>query len=181
MWHFLYSVGPHPVSSLHIYPLFFFAGTHGGCPSQAGDADSSRAPGLSSSLQRSVHVHRGALLLVPQWQCISSFVFYIKLTIWTICAFRVLNPRQWSLAKERSLKSWKCLPKVPKQGTAKRDGVISPQNYNLNDFYKSLFIFQLLDECHCWWTKESPRAHVANLYGRLRLILAFWEHQNFLC
>ena len=45
--------------------------------SQAGDADSSRAPGLTSGLQGSVNVHRGTLLLVPQWQCISSFVFYI--------------------------------------------------------------------------------------------------------
>ena len=49
-----------------------------GAASQAGDADSSRAPGLTSGLQGSVNVHRGALLLVPQWQCISSFVFYIK-------------------------------------------------------------------------------------------------------
>ena len=39
--------------------------------------DSSRAPGLTSGLQGSVNVHRGALLLVPQWQYISSFVFYI--------------------------------------------------------------------------------------------------------
>ena len=30
------------------------------------DADSSRAPGLTSGLQGSVNVHRGALLLVPQ-------------------------------------------------------------------------------------------------------------------
>ena len=29
----------------------------------------------------------------------------IKLTIWTMCAFRVLNPRQWSLAKD-----WKAMP-----------------------------------------------------------------------
>ena len=50
-----------------------------GAASQAGDADSSRAPGLTSGLQRSVNVHRGALLLVPQWQCISSFVFYIPM------------------------------------------------------------------------------------------------------
>ena len=49
-----------------------------GAASQAGDVDSSRAPGLTSGLQGSVNVHRGALLLVPQWQCISSFVFYIK-------------------------------------------------------------------------------------------------------
>ena len=35
---------------------------------------------------------------------------------------------------------------------------------------RSLFIFQLLGECHCWWTSESPRAHVAKFYGRLRLI-----------
>ena len=37
---------------------------------------SSRAPGLTSGLQGSVNVHRGVLLLVPHWQCISSFVFY---------------------------------------------------------------------------------------------------------
>ena len=48
-----------------------------GAASQAGDADSSRAPGLTSGLQGSLNVRRGALLLVPQWQCISSFVFYI--------------------------------------------------------------------------------------------------------
>ena len=37
-----------------------------GVASQAGDADSSRAPCLTSGLQGSVNVHRGALLLVPQ-------------------------------------------------------------------------------------------------------------------
>ena len=36
-----------------------------GVASQAGDADSYRAPGLTSGLQGSVIVHRGALL-VPQ-------------------------------------------------------------------------------------------------------------------
>ena len=52
-----------------------------GAASQAGDADSSRAPGLAFGLQGSVIVHRGALLLVPQWQCISSLVFYIWISI----------------------------------------------------------------------------------------------------
>ena len=47
--------------------------------SQAGDADSSRAPGLTSGLQGSVNVHRGALLLVPQWQCISFFFSILQL------------------------------------------------------------------------------------------------------
>ena len=38
-----------------------------GAASQAGDdADSSRAPGLTSGLHGSVNVHRGAQLLVPQ-------------------------------------------------------------------------------------------------------------------
>ena len=37
-----------------------------GAASQAGDADSSTAPGLNSGLQGSVNVHRFALLLVPQ-------------------------------------------------------------------------------------------------------------------
>ena len=33
-----------------------------GAASKAGDADSSRAPGLTSGLQGSVNVHRGALV-----------------------------------------------------------------------------------------------------------------------
>ena len=77
LWHFLYSVGQHPVSSLHIYTFVVSRAFMAGAASEAGDADSSRAPGLTSGLQRSVNVHRGALLLVSQWQCISSFVFYI--------------------------------------------------------------------------------------------------------
>ena len=52
-----------------------------GAASQAGDADSSLAPGLTSGLQGSVNLHCGALLLVSQWQCISSFVFYIPISI----------------------------------------------------------------------------------------------------
>ena len=55
-----------------------------GAASQAGDADSSRAPGLTSGLQESVNVHRGALLLVPQWQCIISFVFYTIVSVHTV-------------------------------------------------------------------------------------------------
>ena len=74
LWHFLFSIGPHPVSSLHIYTFVVSRVFMTGAPSQAGDADSTRAPGLTSGLQGSVNVHRGALLLVPQWQCISSFV-----------------------------------------------------------------------------------------------------------
>ena len=50
-----------------------------GAASQAGNADSSRVPGLTSGLQGSMNVHRGSLLLVPQWQCVSSFVFYITI------------------------------------------------------------------------------------------------------
>ena len=81
-WHFLYSAKP---------PLYTFVVSRAfmaGAASQAGDADSSRAPGLTSGLQGSVNVHRGALLLVPQLQCISSFVFYIRTNnIWKDFAF----------------------------------------------------------------------------------------------
>ena len=66
LWHFLYSVSPHPVSSLRIYTFIMSRAFMAGAASQAGDADSSRAPGLTSGLQGSVNVHRGALLLVPQ-------------------------------------------------------------------------------------------------------------------
>ena len=74
LWHFLYSVGPHPVSSLYIYTFVVSRAFMAGAASQAGDADSSRAPGLTSGLQGSVNVHRGAVC-----QCISSFVFYIRM------------------------------------------------------------------------------------------------------
>ena len=77
LWLFLYSVGPHPVSNLHIYTFVVSRALMAGAASHAGDVDSSQAPGLTSGLQGSVNVHRGALLLVPQWQCISSFAFYI--------------------------------------------------------------------------------------------------------
>ena len=39
----------------------------------------SRVPGLTPDLQGSVNIHRGALLFVPQWQCISSIVFSLKI------------------------------------------------------------------------------------------------------
>ena len=45
-----------------------------------------------------------------------------------------MDPRQWSLAKQSSLKDANDGPKVPKQAEAKRDGVIHPQNYNFNKF-----------------------------------------------
>ena len=74
----LYSDVPHPVSSLHIYTFFVSRAFMAGVASQAGDADFSRAPGLTSGLQGLwMSTARDALLLVPQWQCISSFVFYI--------------------------------------------------------------------------------------------------------
>ena len=75
LWHFLYSVGPHPVSILHLYTFVVSQAVMTVAASQAGDADSSRAPGLTSSLQGSVNAHIGALLFVPQWQCISLLYF----------------------------------------------------------------------------------------------------------
>ena len=52
MWlgHFLYSVGPHPVASLHINTFVVSWAFMAGAASQAGDADSSRTPGLTIGL-----------------------------------------------------------------------------------------------------------------------------------
>ena len=61
-----------------IYTFSVLRAFMAGAATQAGDADSSRAPGLTSGLQGSVNDHRGALLLVPQWRCIRSIVFYIQ-------------------------------------------------------------------------------------------------------
>ena len=49
------------MSSLYIYTFVVSRAFIVGAASQAGDADSSRAPGLASGL-----LYRGALLLVPQ-------------------------------------------------------------------------------------------------------------------
>ena len=54
------------MSSLHIYTFVVSGASKAGAASQAGDAGSSRAPGLTSGLQGSMGVCRGALLLVPQ-------------------------------------------------------------------------------------------------------------------
>ena len=54
LWHFLNSVGPHPVSSLHTYTFVVSRALMAGAASKAGDADSSRAPGLTSGFQGSV-------------------------------------------------------------------------------------------------------------------------------
>ena len=53
-------------SSLHIYTFVVSRAFMVDATSQAGDADSSQAPGLTSGLQGSVNVHRGALLFMPQ-------------------------------------------------------------------------------------------------------------------
>ena len=79
LWHFLYSVGPHTVSNLNIYTFVVSRAFIAVLSSQVGDADSSRAPGLTSGLQGSVNVHHVALLLMPQLQCISSFcILHLK-------------------------------------------------------------------------------------------------------
>ena len=40
-------------------------------------------------------------------------------------------------------------------------------------------IFQLLGEGDCWWTSESPRAHVVKFYGRFRLISSGFRASKF--
>ena len=83
LWYFLYSVAPHPVSSLHIYTFVVSRAFMAGAASQAGDADSSRAPGLTSGLQGSVNVNRGALLLVPQDSASVLLYFTIAFEMFT--------------------------------------------------------------------------------------------------
>ena len=48
---FLYRVGPHPVSSLHIYTFVVSKSFKSRAASQVGDADSSRAHGLTFGFQ----------------------------------------------------------------------------------------------------------------------------------
>ena len=43
----------------------------------------------------------------------------------------------------------------------------------------SHFWASLLDECHCWWTSESPRARVTKFYSRLWLIRSVRRASKF--
>ena len=61
-----YIVSVHIQCQASYIPFVVLRAFMAGAASQAGDADSSRAPDLTSGLQGSMNVHRGALLLVPQ-------------------------------------------------------------------------------------------------------------------
>ena len=50
----------------------------------------------------------------------TPFLNRIKLTIWIICAFRVLNPHQWSLAKHVISKVEKRCPKRAKTSSSQK-------------------------------------------------------------
>ena len=78
-----------------------------GAASQAGDAESSRTPGLTSGLQGSVNVHRCALLLVSQWQCISSSVFYI-IRFWLLQSVKCYNVNFENMTYNRRLYVSEC-------------------------------------------------------------------------
>ena len=86
-------------------------------------------------------------------------------------AYRIIN-RFWQtgLAGDR--------PKSVRPKKAKSTGGTF-HSYHINAGEKSFFIFQLLGECHCWWTRESPRAHVGKFYGRLRLIRSILRASKF--
>ena len=68
--YYVLCVGPHPVSSLHIYSFVVSRAFMAGAASQTGDADSYRAPGLTSGLQGSMNVHCGAIVGATAFICI---------------------------------------------------------------------------------------------------------------
>ena len=115
-----------------------------GAASQAGDADSSRAPGLTSGLQGSVNVHRGALLLVPQWQVISYFVFYIKSS--SIVNIYVYLNVVIGLTVTISNKTYVCETQMPRR----------QQNQNMTNISKSYILTPPIpgvwNICEVWGT-----------------------------
>ena len=70
----------------------------------------------------------GKIQKVTSTKMYTPLFYQILLTIWTICAFRVLNLHQLSWAKHAVQTDDQ---KVPKQAEAKRDSVINPQSYEL--------------------------------------------------
>ena len=117
LWHFLYSVSPHPFSSLHIYTFVVSRAFMAVAASQAGDADSSRAPGLTSGLQGSVNVHRGALVgatvTVHQFVCIFHIIPWDKRSenVWRrtlqVCRDKTIDAIWWQLSQLFYSQKWK--------------------------------------------------------------------------
>ena len=80
LWHLLYSVGPHPVSSLHIHIFVVSRAFMAGAASQAGDADSSRFAGVRECPPWCSIV--GATVTVHQFVCISHvYAWYPEVTV----------------------------------------------------------------------------------------------------
>ena len=85
--------------------------------------------------------------------------------------------------------------KMPKQGKAKRDGVINQQYYNFNEFKhgkydalktlrinRRLFLnFNYLVSVTADGQRSPPMTHVAKFYGRLRLIRSVFRASYFPC
>ena len=42
-----------------------------------------------------------------------------------------------------------------------------------------IFNWEFMPRSFCWWTSESPRAHVAEFYCRIRLIRSVWRESKF--
>ena len=57
--------------------------------------------------------------------------------------------------------------------------LINPNENGVYILVETFLIFQPLGECHCRWTIEAPRAHVAKFYGRLPLIRSVLRASKF--
>ena len=156
LWHGLYSFGPHPVSNLHIYAFVVSRAFIAVEDSQAGDADFFRAPGLTSGLHRSVNVHRDALLLVPQSQCISNFVFYIL-----FCFFPVILYDGW-FEYEREMTKARELPNT---------NILTIQ-------YERLHLVRMFPgRCgfHTQWNRKDHGSHCWTIQNRFEQSLVFFR------
>ena len=63
---------------------------------------------LAQSYDKSTYTHRN--MNRDFYLDVYTILNRITLTKWTICTFRVLNPRQWSLAKQSNSNSRKVMP-----------------------------------------------------------------------
>ena len=88
----------------------------------------------SSDTHQVAEIYRGFYLDV------NTILNRIQSTIWIICAFRVLNPHQWSLTKQSNLQGWKGMHK---QAEAKRDGVINPKKLQFQSILNTEIFYAL--------------------------------------
>ena len=81
--------------------------------------------------------------------------------MWTICALRELNPHQWSLTKQSSLKGWKMMPNTCQTSWSQRGWCNKPTKWQ----FQSIFHTENFNALKCNESTEVDRRTLLHLHS----------------